>query len=47
MAGKQLAAMQCCVRTMLEVLGEDPSREGLKETPRVRPRGGFFVFSSV
>ena len=32
-----LEKMQAAVRTLIQEVGEDPLREGLIETPRVRP----------
>ncbi len=32
-----VAARQAAVHTLLEALGEDPTREGLLDTPKVRP----------
>jgi hypothetical protein len=33
---RRLRAMQGCVRTLLKGVGEDPDREGLRDTPKVR-----------
>ena len=36
---RRLRAMQGCVRTLLKGVGEDPDREGLRDTPKVSSVG--------
>lgn len=33
---RRLRRAQACVRTLLRGVGEDPEREGLRDTPKVR-----------
>jgi hypothetical protein len=37
---RRLRRAQACVRTLLRGVGEDPEREGLRDTPKVRLRSG-------